>query len=31
VQGASGLTLWGLLLIAVLAASSFLTLRRAVP
>ena len=30
-QGALGLTLWGLLLTALLAASSFLTLRRAVP
>ncbi|KAA9106333.1 hypothetical protein [Microbacterium rhizomatis] len=30
-QGALGLTLWGMLLIAVLAASSFLTLRRAIP
>ncbi len=29
--GALGLTLWGLLLIAVLAATSFLTLRRAAP
>lgn len=29
--GALGLALWGLLLMAVLAASSFLTLRRAVP
>ena len=30
-QGSLGLTLWGVLLIAVLAATSFLTLRRAVP
>lgn len=30
-QGPLGLSLWGLLLTAVLAASSFLTLRRAVP
>lgn len=30
-QGALGLTLWGLLLIAVLAGTSYLTLRRAVP
>jgi len=30
-QGSLGLTLWGLLLIAVLIASSYLTLRRAVP
>jgi len=30
-QGALGLTLWGLALIAVLAVSSFFTLRRAIP
>jgi len=30
-QGALGLTLWGLLLIAVLAGTSYLTLRRTVP
>lgn len=30
-SGSLGLTLWGLLLIAVLAATSYLTLRRAVP
>jgi len=30
-SGALGLTLWGLLLIGVLAGSSYLTLRRAVP
>ena len=30
-QGSLGLTLWGILLTAVLAATSFLTLRRAVP
>lgn len=30
-QGGLGLTLWGVLLIAVLAATSFLTLRRATP
>ena len=30
-QGTLGLTLWGILLIAVLARTSFLTLRRAVP
>ncbi|MET0780614.1 MAG: hypothetical protein ABWY26_05740 [Microbacterium sp.] len=30
-QGSLGLTLWGILVIAVLAGSSFLTLRRAVP
>lgn len=30
-QGSLGLTLWGVLLIAVLAATSFLTLRRATP
>lgn len=30
-QGSVGLTLWGVLLIAVLAGTSFLTLRRAIP
>ncbi len=30
-QGPAGLTAWGLLLGAVLAAISFLTLRRAIP
>lgn len=30
-QGAVGLSLWGLLLVAVLAATSFTTLRRAIP
>jgi hypothetical protein len=30
-QGSLGLTLWGILLIAILAATSFLTLRRATP
>lgn len=30
-QGALGLSLWGILLVAVLAAASFLTLRRAIP
>ena len=30
-QGAVGITLWGLLLTVVLAAGSFLTLRRATP
>jgi hypothetical protein len=30
-QGSLGLTLWGVLLIAVLAATSYLTLRRAIP
>ena len=30
-QGSLGLTLWGILIIAVLAATSFLTLRRATP
>lgn len=30
-QGALGLALWGLLLVAVLAAGSFLTVRRAIP